>query len=485
MKTKATAPMQIPLIPDPRYLQVNGQEFLNQLSASVTITVGDPEAEAAPQGYPVPFQTILAVEGELARDNGPAPRFIPPDLLTWSNLPLPFFAMDEIVGPGHEGQELIGRIDLIERIPVEQFANPAFDVSRVPEGGRIIFGTGAILNDETTDHVRDLMGEDMLRGVSIDLVSANWVLADAETLEPVDEMEITLDDYLAGKYILLLERGEIGGATAAPMQAIGTATIALVASAVDGEHHATIYSNFGVKPLAPEPAAVVAAAPLVRSKSVYFMPEPDEPTPLTLTEDGRVFGHLFVKGSCHVGFQHRCLMPQPSPTNYAHFNIAPVPTVEGEDVLVGQLTMDTDHAAVAPGVTADDVWRHYSDTGCAVADVRLTNGRFGGWVSGALRDVGEATARTLKAAKMSGDWRKKNGRLDLIGVLMVNVPGYEVPQPRAWVTASAAGEEVEAMVAAGIVFEEELEMDDLLADLLDDECAPCEMDVLADELIAA
>ena len=456
---------------------------LDQLQ--ITITVDDRSGAAVEAeeelGIPVPWKSILAVEGELTRDNSPMPRILPVNTLTWGELPIPFFAMGEIVGEGHDGQVLVGRIDTIERVAVEDFSDPDFDLSRVPEGGQIIFARGVIQNNATTEHFLTLMRDKALRGVSIDMVSSQWAIAHGETLEPVeDEFALSMEDVLSGDYVLALQAAEIGGATATPLQGIGTASISLTAA---GVHEAHLETAFGIfEDAEPEPPALVAAAPIVHRRDAFYRPEPDHYVPLTV--DGlEVYGHAFVWDTCHVGFQHTCQKPKPSPTGYANFHLGRVSTLEGEEVWVGQVTLDTDHAVVAPGVTPEQVWEHYSNTGMAVADVRIVDGRIGGWVSGVMRAVPDKDVRTLQAAKLSGDWRRINGSLDLIGLLAVNVPGFPVPQPQAWLVASAAGDEIQAMVAAGIPTDYD-EMDDLLAELLDDECAPCEHDDLLAELAA-
>lgn len=452
---------------------------------AITISVSDGAEEPAPEelGEPVAWKSILAVEGELTRDNSPTPRILPVGSVTWGELPIPFFAMAEIVGEGHDGQVLVGRADAISRIAVEDFVDPDFDVSRVPPGSNIIFGTGVIQNNEVTDHFLALMRDRALRGVSVDFVSARWGLAKRDTLEFVDEETLTLDDILSGEYVLALQEGEIGGATATPLQGIGSASIALVAAAVDHDHSARIETSFGIFAI-EEPAAVIAAAPVVVPRRVFFRPEPDHYLPLTV-EGLEVYGHAFAWDACHIGFQHRCLRPEPSPTGYENFHLGRVQTEEGEEVWVGQIMLDTDHPVVGPGVTPEQVWKHYSDTGLAIADVRIVDGRLGGWVSGALRAVPDSDARKLKAAKLSGDWRRINGRLDLVGLLAVNVPGFPIPAPRAWLTASAAGEEVEALVAAGIVMDGTDDYGELLADLTEEPCEPCdEREALLAELAA-
>jgi hypothetical protein len=262
------------------------------------------------------------------------------------------------------------------------------------------------------------------------------------------------------------------------VQALEPASISLVASSFT---ESTIILPLEFV-LGTEPNALVAAAPLVRPRAWFHVPEPDMPTPLTIAESGQVFGHAALWDSCHTGFAARCIRPEPSRSNYGHFHLGAVATEEGDEVSVGQITLDTGHMTTAPGTPLASVRRHYDDTGTAVADVRAVNGRFGPWVCGALRAIPDADARKLRAAKLSGDWRKIDGRLDLIGLLAVNVPGFPVPRPQAALVASAVGdeEEVVALVAAGIVDVED-EQEALLSILLGE---PTELEALAADMLA-
>ena len=67
--------------------------------------------------------------------------------------------------------------------------------------------------------------------------------------------------------------------------------------------------------------------------------------------------------------------------------------------------------------------------------------------------------REMKAGAISGDWRSVIDRgLEFIGALIVSIPGFPIPRPEARVTASAMGEEeVLALVAAGMVTEDDVE----------------------------
>lgn len=193
------------------------------------------------------------------------------------------------------------------------------------------------------------------------------------------------------------------------------------------------------------------AAPL----AWFETPEADAPTPLTVTDDGHVFGHVAAWGTPHLSFPGRQITPPRSSSGYAYFNVGEVVTDEGQRVPVGQITLDTGHADIT--LDADAAKRHYDHTGAAAADVHAVDGQHGIWVSGAIRDgLTPRRLRELMAAKLSGDWRTIKGKLEMVGALCVNVPGFPIPRAQARVaaatiTAGAAGPEPFALVACGIV----------------------------------
>jgi hypothetical protein len=89
-----------------------------------------------------------------------------------------------------------------------------------------------------------------------------------------------------------------------------------------------------------------------------------------------------------------------------------------------------------------------------VADVTSGEDQFGIWVAGALRPgLAPARVRELRAAKLSGDWRRIGGQLRLVAFLAVNVPGFPVPRLRAEVN---EGRQL-SLVASGIMRGNELE----------------------------
>lgn len=173
----------------------------------------------------------------------------------------------------------------------------------------------------------------------------------------------------------------------------------------------------------------------------------DAPTPLTITADGRVLGHLASWDTCHVGITGECVTPPRSQTNYAHFRTGEVETAEGQLVAVGAITMDTGHASPSDGpqVAAS----HYDDTGTGVADVSAGEDDHGIWVAGAMRPgVSDQQLYVLKATgALSGDWRRIGGNLELVAALAVNVPGFPVPRVE---MAASAGRTL-SLVAAAVV----------------------------------
>lgn len=207
-------------------------------------------------------------------------------------------------------------------------------------------------------------------------------------------------------------------------------------------------------------AAAAGLAPVRPPREWFENPRLEGPTPLTVTDDGRVFGHVAVFNQCHIGNPAGpgiCVTAPKSPTGYSNFHLGELVTAEGDAIAVGQLTIDTGHAPL--GTTPRQAVAHYDNTGTVAAHVRCGEDRFGIWFAGAVSpDVSESMLRKFRGSKISGDWRKVNGRVDMIGAHCVNIPGFPIPRPAARIVASAAldGEldgGLLALVAAGIVGE--------------------------------
>lgn len=207
-----------------------------------------------------------------------------------------------------------------------------------------------------------------------------------------------------------------------------------------GQHH-----RAGTETGAPVNIVASAGRPDVLPASWFDDPNLGGPSPIVVTEDGRVYGHLATWGTCHIGIPGSCVTPPTSKSQYAYFRTGAVCTDSG-DVAVGQITMGTGHASLREKASA--ALAHYDNTGTVVADVAAGEDEYGIWVAGATRrGVTAEQVEALRGSALSGDWRTIRGSMELVAALAVNTPGF--PIPRAALAASAGQQE--SLVAAGIV----------------------------------
>jgi hypothetical protein len=186
---------------------------------------------------------------------------------------------------------------------------------------------------------------------------------------------------------------------------------------------------------------VAGSIPVVPPSSWFEDPKLNKATPLTVDDEGRVFGHIAAWHVDHIGMSFGTKPPR-SRSKYAYFHTGVVRTDGGKDVPVGQLTLAGGHASLE--ASASEAVRHYDDTASAIADVHAGEDAFGIWVAGALRPgTTPEQIRALRASAPSGDWRPVKGHLELVAVCQVNVPGFPIARAR---VASGA---VMALVAAG------------------------------------
>lgn len=191
-------------------------------------------------------------------------------------------------------------------------------------------------------------------------------------------------------------------------------------------------------------------APLKPPRAWFDTAEAGQPTPLTFTADGQVYGHLALYETCHSGFQggafSECVQAPRSPSNYSMFHLGQLETDDGT-VAVGKLTYGTGHAPLAAGLQAASA--HYDNTGSVGAFVRAQDGRHGIWLAGAVRsDLTPEGLRDMRANPPSGDWRALNHQLELVAALSVVVPGFPVPRSQLALSASAG---ISALILPGVI----------------------------------
>lgn len=169
-------------------------------------------------------------------------------------------------------------------------------------------------------------------------------------------------------------------------------------------------------------------------------------TPLTVTPDGRVYGHIATWDSCHADFPGVCV-PPPRDPEAPFFHLGSVITAEGDEIPVGRLTVGGGHATTDKGLKA--ALEHYDSTSTCGAIVRAVEDQWGIGLFGAT--VAEATPEQVAAIRrspLSGDWRKVGGRYRFAAAHAVNSPAY--PVLRQGLAASIAASD-EAFVVTGRV----------------------------------
>jgi hypothetical protein len=140
---------------------------------------------------------VLALEGVDTGDG----RRVAPGAVSWRDLPLTLMAQTT-TDVGHDGAQVAGRIDSIER----------------DAEGRIL-GTGVFDSGEFGVEVARMVAERTLRGVSVDL--------SIEEFE-IEETGVIVDDPFFGPYaetIMVVTKGTIMGATLTPFPAFESARV--------------------------------------------------------------------------------------------------------------------------------------------------------------------------------------------------------------------------------------------------------------------
>jgi hypothetical protein len=175
------------------------------------------------------------------------------------------------------------------------------------------------------------------------------------------------------------------------------------------------------------PAARLAPVESVAFPAEWFQnPGLDRPVPLRIDPaTRRVFGYLAEWGVCHVGIEGMCVDVPPSTSHYAYFLKGIVDTDAGEQP-VGVISYGTGHAdrfARAAVATA-----HYDKPDAVRAWINVGEDAYGIWFAGVLAPwVSEEDIVAMRAiGATSGDWREVRGQLELIGLPVVNTPGYPV-----------------------------------------------------------
>ena len=327
---------------------------------------------------PVQWRGVLARIGVPTGDK----RIFAPDALTNRDLPLPLMWQRTSEG-GHMGSVVIGRITSLE----------------YSDG--MVTGSGDFLDVPETYEARELIRSGVI-GPSVDLDDMDYLVDEDDTL--------------------VITRARIAGTTLVSIPAFADVSIHLT-------DEKDVYLDQA------QYALTASAAPVQLPPLEWFArPAFTGLTPLTVTPEGRVFGHAAPSEECLVGAPG-CRTAPSSPSGYAHFLLGSQDTEEGVPLPVGTLTVGGGHASPELGFVAAKA--HYDDVGAAVAKVNCGEDEYGVWVSGWILPWADPVkVAQFKTSPVSGDWRRIGGALELIAVCSVNTPGFPVARTRARVNFS-------------------------------------------------
>ena len=403
--------------------------YPNREEAAAALIAAQPVLQDVPAGSEVPWEAVLMFEGVETGDG----RIF--EDVTWRNLPLTLLTQFETQW-GHDGARISGRIDTVTQSGNEVRASGVFDTA-----------------SEAGAETARLVEARTLRGVSVDLGEVGAVEYEVRSMDadgwPTDVLERYVGVAIMGATVLPFpafagaeiwvagsDNGSEPTEVPAEVPAAGEAAGARVRARVASARPQSVLAGGEVEVPCPTPAAWLTPLRL------------NERTPLDISPEGEVAGHIYGWGECHIGSPAgACITAPPSATDYAYFRTGAVLADDGRQVATGPLVIDADHAELA-GLSWLAAKDHYANAALAVADVAIGEDKHGIWVHGTVRPgTSQVKLHALRASAPSGDWRKIGGHLELIACLAVNTPGY--PMPRALVS---AGGEVEALVAAaGIV----------------------------------
>lgn len=439
-----------------------------------------------------PWQGILAIEGVETGDG----RMFEPGSLTWTDAGLELAWTPQNFGQ-HDGSVMVGRIDRIYRDPanpnviraegvfddagtngaemVRQMkarmaGGVSVDVDSVKDADvELVFPEGD--GSDAGDGLADLFAAPELtvfhagriRGATMVGIPA-FVEA---RIELVDQTAITAAPNITGAapgnsysdtVEKLLPHGcrNAGGpdltACAAAISAIMTKPMRGVSLADRKAMHAHIAGHLNAMRLAPQDFSMGALsddlqalyasaspnrAPAAPPDWMFADPGFTAATAVSVSEPDangwqHVSGHAALWSTCHTSFPNACVTA-PYEETHEYFRLGEVLTAGGERVAVGSITLGTGHAPTTgdPRRAAE----HYDHTGSCVAMVASGNDDHGIWVAGVIKP-GTPAGRVMElaAAKLSGDWRRFGGKLRLVAMLAVNVPGFPVPRVRAQVS---------------------------------------------------
>lgn len=300
--------------------------------------------------------------------------------------------------PGHDGAYTVAVIESIE----------------VREGG--VWGRGVTL--DTAEAVEAAAeAEKLVSRPSIELVARSSVLTDAAG-NPVSP-ETAEQMWMDGAVILSrIDIAEIVAATLVSVPEFRDAHMVL-GDEVDNSQGLALVAAAQARTVEPD----------TYPAEFFDNPLLDEPTPIHVTGDGRVVGHLACWKTMHTAYPDMQVTPYRSYSGYAEFHQTTAHLDNGEILRVGRLTVGGGHGPAGKGMRA--AIEHYDDVTTCWAYVRAYEDEIGICVSGVIEaNADEKMVKLALGTPHSGHWERVGGHPELIIGHAVNSPGFPIPAQR-------------------------------------------------------
>lgn len=311
----------------------------------------------------------------------PDGRMFNPAGFTHRDLPLPLLYKNRTTHtPGHDQAVVVGSVQHVEI------------------DGNTVRGWGYLADIDGGREALAAIQSQSIRGVSADLTDA--------TAEQPGEGHLTIWPNLNRYYT----QARLAALTIVPIPAFPDA-------------HVNITDTY------PTLTAAATITPHRPPRDWFTNPNLPQPTPLTVTSDGRIYGHVALTDTCHTGLNGCTRIPRDD--NFAEYlSHGTVICDNDEAVPVGQIFVGGPHAD--GNLTGEQAAAYYADSTYTWGDVTVGYDNHGIWCAGAARpDIGETLLYHARASALSGDWRPakngaRRGRLTLKAILSVNSPGFPI-----------------------------------------------------------
>lgn len=382
------------------------------------------------------FRNPITVQGVESEDSRLFVEF------TWRDLPLSFRWVQQDTG-GHRNAQAVGVLETISEATPDDLAQFAPDL---PTGGVLLMGEGEYADGVAAAGEAAALAAMGAQFISADpggIVEYHWEILDQDgnTVDPVD-IDIAYEKVYYGspdaadlrewlgtlRERTVFDQYQIGAITQVDTPCWPQCRLALTNPAAPGMPvppagqqglDARDHTDPAVAK-ARQVLRLLAAGPVQRPAGWYQKQTLDRYTPLTVTDDGQLIGHLAPWNACHRGFTSKCVMV-PYQTEFPDFHVGgEVALDDGTRMKIGVLTHFGGHFG-----SIADYTRAAEDPQAQLGSVRLYADRWGIQACGGVHpDVPAAQVNRAMASQPSGDWRLKNGKYTLHAAALVNSPGY-------------------------------------------------------------